>query len=79
MVAVWLLVCTTTTRAGDGTHTIWMMRHALAPGYGDPPNMVLGQCHTQRTLSDEGRAHARAAGQWLRQNGLARARVVASP
>lgn len=79
IVAVWLLVCTTTTRAGDGTHTIWMMRHALAPGYGDPPNMVLGQCHTQRTLSDEGRAHARAAGQWLRQNGLTRARVVASP
>ena len=79
MVAVWLLLCAAAARAEGGTHTIWMMRHALAPGYGDPPTMVLGQCHTQRTLSNEGRTQARAAGQWLRQNGLAQARVVASP
>ncbi len=79
MAAIWLLLCAAAAHAEGGTHTIWMMRHALAPGYGDPPTMVLGQCHTQRTLSNEGRAQARAAGQWLRQNGLAQARVVASP
>lgn len=49
-------------QAGD----VLLMRHALAPGGGDPPGLVLGDCSTQRKLSDEGRAQARAIGERLR-------------
>jgi phosphohistidine phosphatase SixA len=44
-----------------GGHTI-LMRHALAPGTFDPPGFKLGDCSTQRNLSDEGRAQAKALG-----------------
>lgn len=48
-----------------------LMRHSLAPGIGDPPGFVLEACDTQRNLSSEGRAHAVAAGQALRERGVA--------
>lgn len=48
-----------------------LMRHSLAPGIGDPPGFVLETCATQRNLSSEGRAQAVAAGQALRQQGVA--------
>lgn len=54
-------------------------RHALAPGTFDPPNFRLGDCSTQRNLSDEGRAQARRIGAWFRERGLAPARVRSSP
>ncbi len=41
------------------------LRHALAPGTGDPAGFRLGDCATQRNLSDEGRAQARALGDAL--------------
>ena len=31
------------------------MRHALAPGYGDPANFSLIDCNTQRNLGSAGR------------------------
>ena len=43
--------------------TAVLFRHALAPGVGDPAGFQLGDCSTQRNLSDEGRAQARALGQ----------------
>lgn len=42
-----------------------MMRHTLAPGTFDPPGFKLGDCATQRNLSDEGRDHARRIGDWF--------------
>ncbi|WP_299416505.1 histidine phosphatase family protein [uncultured Sulfitobacter sp.] len=45
---------------------IAIMRHALAPGGGDPTNHTIGDCTTQRNLSDQGRAQARRIGQALR-------------
>ncbi len=54
-------------------------RHALAPGTFDPPGFKLGDCSTQRNLSDEGRAQARRIGQWFAQHGLRPARVRSSP
>jgi phosphohistidine phosphatase SixA len=51
-----------------GTHL--MMRHALAPGTGDPAGFALGDCATQRILSDEGRVQARRIGERLRGNGI---------
>ncbi|WP_394426204.1 histidine phosphatase family protein [Vreelandella stevensii] len=48
-----------------------LMRHSLAPGIGDPPGFMLEACDSQRNLSSEGRAQAVAAGQALRQQGVA--------
>ena len=55
------------------------LRHALAPGTFDPPEFKLGDCSTQRNLSDEGRAQARRIGQWFKARGLQPARVRSSP
>ena len=33
---------------------VFFMRHALAPGFGDPENFKLDDCSTQRNLSNEG-------------------------
>lgn len=55
-----------------------MMRHALAPGGGDPAEFEIGNCASQRNLSDEGRDQARKIGAAFRQNGIARAEVLTS-
>ena len=55
-----------------------VIRHAEAPGFGDPQGFRLGDCTTQRNLSEAGRAQARAIGDWLRARGVERARVYSS-
>ncbi|TAG22895.1 MAG: histidine phosphatase family protein [Rhodobacterales bacterium] len=57
---------------------VLMMRHATAPGTGDPANMRLGDCSTQRNLSDAGREEARAIGALLRDARLEVGQVLAS-
>jgi len=52
-----------------------IIRHALAPGVGDPAGFRLEDCATQRNLSDDGRAQARRVGERLRQAGLKEAEV----
>jgi phosphohistidine phosphatase SixA len=42
--------------------TVALMRHARAPGTGDPPGFDLGDCASQRNLSEEGREQARQIG-----------------
>jgi phosphohistidine phosphatase SixA len=44
-----------------------MFRHAAAPGVGDPAGFRLGECATQRNLSDEGRGQARRIGAAFRE------------
>ena len=44
------------------------MRHALAPGFGDPSNFQLEKCATQRNLDSVGRQQALAIGAELRRN-----------
>jgi len=61
-----------------GDHVL-LMRHAEAPGVGDPPNLRLGDCSTQRNLDSAGRQQARAVGVWLKQQGLTEATVFTSP
>lgn len=41
---------------------ILLLRHATAPGGGDPPGFKLGDCATQRNLDEVGRAQARDIG-----------------
>lgn len=50
----------------EGGH-IALMRHALAPGTGDPANFQLNDCTTQRNLSAEGRDQARRIGAAFRK------------
>lgn len=57
---------------------VLLIRHAAAPGTGDPAGFRLGDCTTQRNLSDTGRKQARAIGDWLRDQGIERARVYSS-
>lgn len=45
---------------------ILFMRHALAPGTGDPVQFRMDDCTTQRNLDDAGRAQARAIGAYFR-------------
>lgn len=53
----------TTWRKSGG---VLLIRHAATEsGIGDPPGFVLGQCRTQRNLSEAGRQASRALGAWL--------------
>jgi phosphohistidine phosphatase SixA len=62
----------------DGTHVL-LMRHADAPGYGDPKNYQISQCSTQRNLGDLGRKQAKTIGDWLSKQGIQQAKVYSSP
>ena len=82
----WLGV--TAARAGPDEDTLQALRaggvvaafrHALAPGTGDPPGFTLGDCSTQRTLNDEGRAQARRIGAWFQSRRLKPTAVRSSP
>lgn len=44
------------------------MRHALAPGFGDPANFALDDCNTQRNLDSVGRHQAWAIGAELKSS-----------
>lgn len=61
-------------RDGD----ILLLRHAHAPGVGDPPDFVLGDCRRQRNLDAAGRAQARRIGAALRALALPVAAVRTS-
>lgn len=62
----------------DGSHVL-LMRHADAPGYGDPQNYQISQCSTQRNLGDLGRKQAKNTGDWLSNQGIEQAKVYSSP
>jgi len=55
-----------------------MMRHALAPGTGDPGNFDVNDCTTQRNLNGVGRDQARRTGDVFRSQGINAAQVMTS-
>jgi phosphohistidine phosphatase SixA len=57
---------------------VLLMRHALAPGVGDPAGYKLDDCKTQRNLDSQGRAQAQKTGQWLKAQGVQDALVFTS-
>lgn len=61
----------------SGGH-VALMRHALAPGTGDPPEFSVVDCSTQRNLSEEGRLQAKRIGDRFRANGIDSASVYSS-
>jgi phosphohistidine phosphatase SixA len=87
--AVWAcLLCAVPGASAEAESELWaalrsgghaaLLRHAVAPGTGDPPGFVLGDCGTQRNLSEEGREQAKRIGALFRANGISSARVFAS-
>jgi len=81
--AVLLLSCSTVSAdpvidALKEPGNVALMRHAIAPGMGDPDNFTLRDCATQRNLSDNGRAQAVATGRYLREQGLEEMAVYSS-
>jgi phosphohistidine phosphatase SixA len=65
------------TRLESGGYVL-MIRHANAPGSGDPPHFQVDDCSTQRNLDDLGRAQSQRIGQWLRSRGINNVRVYSS-
>lgn len=55
-----------------------LLRHAIAPGTGDPDHFILGNCLTQRNLSASGRGQATTIGKQFRANKIQKARVFSS-
>ena len=55
-----------------------LIRHADAPGTGDPPSFVLEDCSTQRNLSEGGKAQAARLGAAFRANGVSVDQVLTS-
>ena len=55
-----------------------LLRHANAPGIGDPAGMKLDDCSTQRNLDERGRAQAKRLGERFRAAGLRNASVYTS-
>jgi broad specificity phosphatase PhoE len=87
-VTILCFIFNASTFSADNESTLWdalksgnhiaLLRHALAPGTGDPPEFQLGQCTTQRNLSDKGRDQARTIGGLFRENGIHQVRVFSS-
>jgi len=76
-VAAWAAGSDLSQLVGKAEHVI-LIRHARAPGTGDPPNFRVGDCSTQRNLSKAGRDQAVRIGARLRAAGLAGTTVYSS-
>ena len=61
----------------DGGKLIFI-RHAYAPGNGDPNNFNLNDCSTQRNLSNIGRKQAQYIGKFFRENKIKIDKVLSS-
>ena len=61
----------------DGNKLIFI-RHAYAPGSGDPNNFNLNDCSTQRNLSEEGRKQAQKIGEYFEKNKIKVEKVFSS-
>tara|TARA_E500000178_G_scaffold308948_1_gene322934 strand:+ start:326 stop:883 length:558 start_codon:yes stop_codon:yes gene_type:complete len=61
----------------DGEKLIFI-RHAYAPGNGDPINFNLNDCSTQRNLNEEGRKQAKNIGEFFRKYKISTDEVLSS-
>jgi phosphohistidine phosphatase SixA len=62
----------------DKASLILHLRHAIAPGGGDPAHFDVNDCRTQRNLSAEGREQSRQIGAQLKALGMAPTQVWSS-
>ena len=61
----------------DGNKIIFI-RHAYAPGNGDPTNFKLNDCSTQRNLNNEGIIQSKKIGQFFSKNKIQIDKVLSS-
>ena len=57
---------------------ILFVRHALAPGYGDPQKFDLNECSTQRNLNGIGREQAYRIGENIKEAGIKFIKIYSS-
>ena len=57
---------------------IIFIRHAIAPGNGDPPNFDISNCSTQRNLSKDGELQALKIGEFFKKNDIKFTKVLSS-
>ena len=57
---------------------IVFVRHALAPGNGDPNNFNINDCSTQRNLNEEGRAQSEKIGNFFKNKNIKIHKVLSS-
>lgn len=82
------ILCICWSRPGLAMPELWqalrsgeavaLMRHAEAPGTGDPAGFRLDDCASQRNLSAAGRDQAARLGERFRSNGIAAAEIRSS-
>lgn len=84
-VLVWLALCPAgwadDTAAWDALRdgrAVLLLRHATAPGVGDPSTFRLEDCATQRNLDEQGREESRRWGALLRQQRIDTPRIFTS-
>lgn len=63
--------------ADEETYVV-LLRHAIAPGTGDPENFQLDDCSTQRNLSEAGRQQAGEIGEVFRRRNIPVTQVLSS-
>ena len=66
-----------TIRKGISANVIFL-RHALAPGFGDPDNFKKQDCSTQRNLNNKGRLQARLIGHYLKASKISFSEILTS-
>ena len=59
-------------------NNIIFIRHAIAPGNGDPPNFNISDCSTQRNLSKDGELQALKIGKFFKENDIKFTKVLSS-
>ncbi|MDC3058971.1 histidine phosphatase family protein [Candidatus Pelagibacter sp.] len=62
----------------EGGEKLIFIRHAYAPGNGDPAGFNLNDCSTQRNLSDDGRKQALRIGEFFTKNKIEIDKVISS-
>ena len=59
-------------------YNVFFLRHALAPGYGDPTDFNIDDCKTQRNLNSEGKDQATSIGTDLKSIGISFDKIYSS-
>lgn len=54
------------------------IRHAYAPGGGDPENFIISDCSTQRNLNEDGKNQSKRIGQFFIENDILIDKILSS-
>ena len=83
-----IFICINTSVKADSNKTLInelqkggkliFIRHAYAPGGGDPDNFDINDCTTQRNLSDSGRVQSQKIGNFFKKNKISIGKVYSS-